>query len=75
MSPVPALPWLLIHPQTELHALQLVAGIEGDIPSLSPLPVLSEEPVCFDIDGHREIAEAEGRPFGIEEHFALSPKS
>ncbi|KAK4824261.1 hypothetical protein QYF61_012527 [Mycteria americana] len=31
----------------ELHALQLVTDIEGDILSLSPLPVLPKEPVSF----------------------------
>ncbi|KAK4832374.1 hypothetical protein QYF61_022229 [Mycteria americana] len=38
-----ALPCLL----AELHALQLVIDIEGDTPSLSPLPVLPRDPVSF----------------------------
>lgn len=50
------LPLILIHklsvgslsiPQQEVHAFQLVTGIEGDIPSLSLLPVLRKEPASF----------------------------
>ncbi|KAK4826701.1 hypothetical protein QYF61_010916 [Mycteria americana] len=33
--------------RVELHALQLLIDIEGDTPSLSPLPVLPVEPVSF----------------------------
>ena len=42
-----ALSWLFTHPQEELHALQPVIDIKGDIPSLSPLSVLPKEPVSF----------------------------
>jgi len=38
--------------QVELHALQLVIDLEGDIPSSSPLPILPKEPVSF----HSNIA-------------------
>lgn len=34
-------------PQQELHAFQMVTGIEGDILSLSLLPVLRKEPASF----------------------------
>lgn len=37
---------LLIHPQAELHSLQLVTGIEGDPCSSAPA-ALAREPVSF----------------------------
>ena len=42
-----ALSQFLIHPQAELHALQLVIDTEDNIPSLPRLPVLPKEPVSF----------------------------
>lgn len=42
-----ALSQLLIHPQEQFHALQMVIDIERNIASSSPLSVLPKDPVSF----------------------------
>lgn len=55
-----ALCQLLIHPQAELHALQLFIDIEDDTPSLSLMTVLPEEPASYLLQHSRDSMRVQG---------------